>query len=623
MNNIQLLEQLTEAAEQAGANLAPTYQEYMPMAFAVANSCGEAGRPYFHRLCRLSGKYRADDADRLFTHALRSGKGGNSLGTVFHLAELAGVSLPRLAPIAPPKPQTGTTGTVGTASLSPHTHVRTREEEEENTATATDDADDTPDETVEGSEPMHGLPVFPQADWPEPLKTILAYAENPHRRDVMLLGAVTVLGASMGNTVHFLYGEKRKSPCLQTFVVAPPVSGKGVLTHVRQLVKPIHDDIRRQVAAQMNEYRRQKAAYDALGKERATAETPQPPANRMFFLSGNNTNTGLLQNLMDSDATGLIFETEADTISTAIGTDYGHWSDTLRKAFDHDPLSYNRRTDREYREVPQCFLSMLISGTPAQVKPLIPSAENGLFSRQLFYYMPAVRRWVSQFSPRDTSLDDIFARLGERWKQDCAWLKRQGTLNVRLSEEQQHEFDRAFTGLFHRSHVTNGDEMTGTVVRLAVNLFRILSVVAVLRALEPLPAPEGRPDGFPPASGVTPAADIAADNLKDGIVTRWDVQVTQADFRAVLSLLEALYCHATHILSFLPSSELKRRTNADRDALFASLPREFTRREMLEIAESLNVKPVTAITWLKRLVKKEVIEHTDKKGGYRIIPPAI
>ena len=64
----------------------------------------------------------------------------------------------------------------------------------------------------------------------------------------------------------------------------------------------------------------------------------------------------------------------------------------MRKAFDHDRLSYNRRTDHEYREVKKTYLSVLLSGTPSQVKPLIPTAENGLFSRQVFYYMPAIHR---------------------------------------------------------------------------------------------------------------------------------------------------------------------------------------------------------------------------------------
>ena len=34
----------------------------------------------------------------------------------------------------------------------------------------------------------------------------------------------------------------------------------------------------------------------------------------------------MLENLMDANGAGLICETEADTVSTAIGTDYGHWA---------------------------------------------------------------------------------------------------------------------------------------------------------------------------------------------------------------------------------------------------------------------------------------------------------
>ena len=153
------------------------------------------------------------------------------------------------------------------------------------------------------------------------------------------------------------------SPCLQTFVVALPASGKGVLSLVRLLAEPIHDEIRGQVDESMACYRREKAKYDTLGKEREKTETPVMPLNKMFLISGNNTGTGILQNLMDSDGTGLICESEADTISTAIGSEYGHWSDTMRKAFDHDRLSYNRRTDHEYREVKKTYLSVLLSLT--------------------------------------------------------------------------------------------------------------------------------------------------------------------------------------------------------------------------------------------------------------------
>ena len=74
MNTIQDLERLVAAIEKQGANVAPTYQEYMPIAFAIANDCGEAGRSLFHRICRISEKYVSDEADRLFDHALKGGK---------------------------------------------------------------------------------------------------------------------------------------------------------------------------------------------------------------------------------------------------------------------------------------------------------------------------------------------------------------------------------------------------------------------------------------------------------------------------------------------------------------------------------------------------------------------
>lgn len=50
MTDIESLRLLTEAVETAGADIAPTYAEYVQLAFAIATDCGEAGREFFHRL---------------------------------------------------------------------------------------------------------------------------------------------------------------------------------------------------------------------------------------------------------------------------------------------------------------------------------------------------------------------------------------------------------------------------------------------------------------------------------------------------------------------------------------------------------------------------------------------
>ena len=646
-NILSDLRRLTEAVHAAGADIAPTYREYVQLAFAIATDCGEAGRSDFLMLCSLSAKYDVHAANKLFSNALKTNNNSVHIGTAFHLAELCNV---RPRPAEKPRQDTpaGTLGTPG-APYPPasHTHAhgyynRAEMPAEEfpeapaaslpaeaadagtaNSGTACSgttypgtsypeaaDPEAADEETCRGSEPLTPLPCFDNRTlWPAPLNEITAHGTTRAQQDIMLLGAVTVLGASMNSHVRCAYGGKMISPSLQTFIVALPASGKGVLSLVRLLVEPIHDEIRLHTAEAMKQYRKEKGAYDSLGKERSQATPPALPPDRMFLISGNNTGTGILQNIMDSEGIGLICESEADTISTAIGSEYGHWSDTMRKAFDHDRLSYNRRTDHEYREVKKTYLSVLLSGTPSQVKPLIPTAENGLFSRQVFYYMPAIHHWQNQFDRNDGNLEDTFKALGMEWKDKLKTIVMNGIFTLHLTDGQKDEFNRLFSRLFVRSGLANGNEMSSSVARLAINICRIMEVVAMLRAME-----QGEITASP---YVSPAPHTATDNLKDHIVSRWNLLIASDDFHAVLSLAESLYRHTTHILSFLPNTEVASRGNADRDALVDSMEEEFTRASFLQKAGEMGIKSETASTWLKRMQKHGLVENVDGKGNYR------
>ena len=142
---------------------------------------------------------------------------------------------------------------------------------------------------------------------------------------------------------------------------------------------------------------------------------------------------------------------------------------------------YNRRTDREYRELRHSHLSVLISGTPGQVKPLIPSSENGLFSRQMFYYMPRVLHWINQFSLQRTDTSLEFQKLGKDWIAHLREIQKLGVISLRLTDAQIVSFNEVFQTLFERSRKGTGNEMNSSVVRMAINIGRILSIVALLR----------------------------------------------------------------------------------------------------------------------------------------------
>ena len=297
-NLLEELHRLTEAVQASHADIAPTYLEYTQLAFAIATDCGEAGRADFMSLCSLSPKHDSAAAEKLFSNALHTCKGDIHLGSVFHLAEMCGV---RVAP----SHKNADADAADAGPFSSHTCARYNKVENEEKETGKKKHEEEEKE-MKGTEPLSPLPYFPQDhDWPEPLKSILSFAKTPAQHDVLLLGAMTVLGASLSHIVRCKYGDKWQYPCLQTFITGHAAAGKSVLVWVRKLIEPIHEEIRRQVAESMKAYRKELRAYEALGKARKDKEPPVAPPNRMFIIPGNNTGTGLLQNLIDSDGTGM------------------------------------------------------------------------------------------------------------------------------------------------------------------------------------------------------------------------------------------------------------------------------------------------------------------------------
>ena len=585
MNTIQDLERLVAAIEKQGANVAPTYQEYMPLAFAIANDCGEAGRSLFHRICRISEKYVSDEADRLFDHALKGGNGRNGIGSVYHWAETAGVKLDKqlagtARSYAGKQPETCELTNLQPAHPLTHTCAH---------------------------EAYINMPVFGNYDWPLFLNQLIDCGDSPAQRDILLLGAVTVLGATLNKHLRILYGRKYHYPCLQTFIVAPPASGKGALTWVRHLAEPIHEAMMEEFKSLRKEYRLEKARWGSLGKERAKTPEPEEPKPKMFLIAGDNSGTGVLENLIEADGVGLICETEADTVST----DYGHWSDTLRKCYDHDRLAFNRRMNHEYLECMKSFLSVLLSGTPAQVKPLIPSAENGLFSRQMFYYMPSITEWVNQFDLSDEDYDSRFTGWGKQWKTFIEWLGASVNLiQLKLSEEQKIRFNERFAQLFGHAGFTHGGAMRSTVARIAINICRILSVV-----LPPHKTIFNSQFSIFKCPGLSPSDDIPEENVRDGIVPKLDLTATGADFEAVLNLTEPLYRHACHILSILPATDVQQREPTPQEALFDALPLAFNRQEALREAKRICMGTDTLDSHLRRMLEKGVIQK-NARGEY-------
>ena len=87
------LDYLVDVIRSSGIDIAPTYDEYTNLAFAIATDYGEAGRWAFHAICQLSQKYNETNANKMYSGAISSNHGIKHIASAFYLAKQAGVNI--------------------------------------------------------------------------------------------------------------------------------------------------------------------------------------------------------------------------------------------------------------------------------------------------------------------------------------------------------------------------------------------------------------------------------------------------------------------------------------------------------------------------------------------------
>src|SRR5690606_32372956 len=117
--------------------------------------------------------------------------------------------------------------------------------------------------------------------------------------------------------------------------------------------------------------------------------------------------------------------------------DWGSYSDLLRKAFHHEQVSYSRKTGKEWIEIKKPRLSVALAGTPGQVEGLIRSAEDGLFSRFLFYTFKSDVVWIDA-GPTigGVNLSRHFEYLSEKVFSFVEFLNSQPEIQFHLTTDQ-------------------------------------------------------------------------------------------------------------------------------------------------------------------------------------------
>jgi len=536
------IKSIVQSIEAVALDLAPSYSDWRDLGFALSDELGESGRAYYHRLSRFYPAYSEAETNKQYDKCLNSHGHGISIKTLFHLAKSAGINI-----------------SIPPSTRNPH----------------------VPNVPSIPNVPSV-LPTIPEGVYknlPPFLQSITAKATSPEDKDLLLLGSLTAISSCLPN-ICGIYDERTVYPNLFLFVTAQASAGKGRLTLCRKLVDPIHRALREKNHIEYDEYRRQLSLYIST-KDKSDKERPQEPPLRALFIPANSSATALFQILNDNNGIGLMFETEGDTLAQTFKSEHGNYSDGFRKAFHHEKISYLRRKDREYVELDTPRLSALLSGTPKQVASLIPNAENGLFSRFIFYYMNILPVWKNVFAGNaDQTLDDYFHHLGARFfdfYKSLQYLSQ--PLRFFFTPSQQDQFNAYFSQMQDQYLCLCGVDYLATVRRLALITFRMAMILSALCLMDSVPVP------------------IAPLTCSD------------KNFHSALELVKVLILHAAKVYESLPPTEETLAQPNRNQQFFDALPPEFSRQDYLTVAKNLNIPEKTAEKHIAKFAHSGLINH--------------
>ncbi|MCQ2318427.1 MAG: DUF3987 domain-containing protein [Bacteroidales bacterium] len=554
----QEINELVSRVESAAIDIAPTYSDWRDIGFALADALGENGRDYYQRLSRFYPNYNSVETDRQFSSCLNAHGHGITVKTLFHLAKQAGIDLHSTS-------KSSSQFTPNTLKTS-KTAVEVYEVFEDN-------------ESVTNEQ----MPTFHESikdTIPDFFKNIVVLANSPEDADLLLLGSLTVLSACLPN-ISGIYDGREVYPNLFLFVTAQASAGKGRLSLCRHLIEPIHKQLREQYAVAMEQYRRQQAEY-VMNKKNPDAEPPQEPPLKTLLIPANSSSTAVYQVLNNNNGVGLIFETEGDTLANTFKSDFGNFSDGFRKAFHHETISYNRRKDHEFVELSRPRLSALLSGTPRQILSLIPDAENGLFSRFIFYCLNVRLVWNDVFAVRDVTIDSYFERFGEQFFNLYKTLQMSQPIRFSLTAQQQAEFHAFFEQVQTEYSSVFGTDFIASVRRLGLITFRIAMIFTSLRIIE---------------IGEFQTTLFCSDS----------------DFQATKTMVEILLKHTAKVYQLLPSVTTETAIgskNQLKQHYFGTLPPDFDKQTAMAAAQKQGIPPKTAERYLKQWCLSGQLNHT-------------
>ncbi len=385
---------------------------------------------------------------------------------------------------------------------------------------------------------VNNLPVF--------MQNVLSLAHTEAEKDMLLMSALVACGAVMPN-LYCKYGiaAKKYYPNLQLFIVGSAACGKGIANLALELVKPIHE------------------------------KTP-------LIIAGDATYPAFYQTLAKQHGRGYIHESEGSVITDIWRSSTANYNTALRKAAEHETISRARCREHSVIENPQ--LSMVLTGTFSQYRALVPSIENGYFSRLMTLIVDERQAFSSRYvQPAEASGEQLKA-LSEQLYHLYERLLFMKPREFRLTPEQRarlgHHLETAYPTLIRLL----GEDFHSVVLRMAVQIERIAMILSALR--------------------------LSEEQLK---IKNYELKIICADedYQTAEMIGNKMILHMSQAYQMIKGTQKIEQPNIkpldQKQILLSLLPEEFESKRLIEEAKLQGVTERTAFRWSEDWQKAGII----------------
>jgi len=382
---------------------------------------------------------------------------------------------------------------------------------------------------------------------PESLQQMISLASTPEEQDIILMATLAAASACVPN-LYFRYGMtgKKYYANLQCFILAAAASGKGIANQALEMVRVIDEQ------------------YPML-------------------IAGDSTLAAFYKALEEQNGCGYMHESEGSVITDIWKAGAANYNTALRKAAEHEPISRNRVKGAS--EIKNPRLSMLLTGTFGQYRALVPSVENGYFSRLLTGVIPSTNGFDKRYVSSKGAQSAIPLQVGRALLSTYETLLNGEEREWSLTDAQKERLGNHLETEYGTLIGLLGENFHSAVVRMAVQIERMAMILTALRR---------------DSSLTSRAHDKEDSRLPDG-TTDERIYCNDEDYETAEMIGNKMLLHMAAAYRMIDGDkqdvvpEIK--PLDQRKVLFEQLKGTFERKELIKEAKAQGISERTAERW--------------------------